>query len=106
MYNLFYINTWSCKLTIIFTTSSIFTLSGKNGKSLWGSSNFSKYWSSTSWKYASSLSWLQFFIKSLQNWDVFLTYLISAKGHFWDIAYPHKLFKSQYFMYDDFLFLS
>ena len=44
-----------CKLATSFSTFSIFILSGKNGKSLWSSCNFSRYWTSTSEKYPSSL---------------------------------------------------
>ena len=40
----------SFKLATSFSAFSIFTLSGKNGKSWWSSCNFSAYWTSTSRK--------------------------------------------------------
>ena len=41
----------SCKLPTSFSTFLIFILSGKKGKSLWNSCNFSGYWTSTSTKF-------------------------------------------------------
>ena len=46
----------SCKLATSFLTFSSFTLSGKNGKSLSSSSNFSEYSTSTLRKYPLLLS--------------------------------------------------
>ena len=43
----------SFKLEISFSTFSIFILSGKNGKLLWSSWNFSRYWTSALRKYPS-----------------------------------------------------
>ena len=45
----------SCNLATSFSTFSILILSGKKGKSLQGSCNFSGYWASVSKKYPSSL---------------------------------------------------
>ena len=44
------------KLATSFSTLFIFIFSGKNGKSLWRLSNFSRSWTSTSRKYLLSLS--------------------------------------------------
>ena len=45
-------------------------------------------------------------MKSLLNSDGSSTHLKLPKGNLLDIAYPYKLFTSQYLKYDDFLFLS
>ena len=80
----------SCKLARRFSTFSSFVLSGKNGKSLLSSCIFSGYWTSTSRKYLSSLSSLS---------SIYLIYLLEAFA-------PYKWFISQYWRYDDPLFLS
>ena len=52
---------------------SIFILSGKKGKSLWSSGNFSGYWTSVSIKHLILLSSLKVFMKS--SLDIFSTHL-------------------------------
>ena len=56
----------SCKWATSFSTLSFFSPSGKTGKSLWRSCNFSEYWTSISRKYLSSLH--AFFISN-QNFE-------------------------------------
>ena len=59
----------SCKLASNFFTFSIFILSGKNGRSIWSSCNFSVYCTSTSRINPTSLSSLYFLIKASLNWE-------------------------------------
>ena len=98
----------SCKLVTCFSTFSIFTLSGKNGKSLRSSYSCLGYWTSTLRKYPSS-----FFVKDF--YEIFMKLkkifypLIRSKfftGSFCDIGQPYKLFTSQYSRYNNSLFLS
>ena len=72
---------------------------------------FFVYWTSTSTKNPSSFSSLYFFMKSSSNWEVSIfIYLFYFKylftGSAYCIAHPYKLFTTQYWRYDDSLFLS
>ena len=74
----------SCKLAARFSNFPILILSGKNGKSLWSSCNFSRYWTPTSRTYHSSLSswWFfyEIFIKLRSIFD-------PLKGIYWKLLW-------------------
>ena len=96
----------SCKLYASLQHFSACMLSSKNGKPLCKSCRCLGYLTSTSSIYPLSLSSLQHFIEFLSKLVLPFFDLKPPAGVFYDIAHLHRLFTSQYTMYDKSLFWS
>ena len=96
----------SCKLASSFSTFSIFILSGINSKLLWSSYNF-RIWNINFKK----ISFITVFIIVFHEIFIKLRCIFDALNTilqviFVKIVHPYRLLTSQYFKYDDSLFLS